>query len=110
MGLTAVIHWGAEAKLTHEKLFPRSEMFCCLRNIIFSRVLTVFRSIIMVIQSTGTTIRHEFRLEIKWKSSVDLATENSFASSGFSFALSKCDNTIFSYVALATENFSANFE
>ena len=63
MELTAVIHWGAEAKLTYEKLFLRSEMFCCLRNRIFSRFLTVFRSIIMVIQSTGTTILHEFQLE-----------------------------------------------
>ena len=47
---------GVEAKLTHGTPFPRSEMFNCLRNTTFLRVVTVFRS-------TGTAIRHEFRLE-----------------------------------------------
>ena len=54
--LAALIQRGPEAKLTHEKLFPRSENICCLRNITFSRV-------VKLIQSLGIAIRHEFRLE-----------------------------------------------
>jgi len=63
MELAAVIQRGAEAKLTQEKPFPRSEILHCLRNRIFSRVVTLFRSVVMVIQSSGTAIRREFRLE-----------------------------------------------